>query len=184
MQSVLLAVVVTGLQVQSRFDPLSGSCYKEDDSGESYRGLVETTKSGRQCKKWTLVESISVSEDTGTGNHAYCRNPDGAFGKPYCFTVDATEPDKEECNIEVCPIDERDVQAEADEVATYVGSHDCECAAQLFGSTTTTADTSVPGAFLSTSTVAKKTVMTHLTVKDASAHKVTMKMVKQFCNCH
>ena len=25
-------------KVQSRFDPLSGSCYKEDDSGESYRG--------------------------------------------------------------------------------------------------------------------------------------------------
>jgi len=69
-------------------------------------------------------------------------------------------------------------------VATYVGSHDCECAAQLFGSTTTTADTSVPGAFLSTSTSAQKTVMTHLTVKDAAAHKVTMKMVKQFCNCH
>ena len=30
------------------------------------------------------------------------------------------------------------------EVATYVGSHDCQCAAQLYGSTTTTADTSVP----------------------------------------
>ena len=33
---------------------------------------------------------------------------------------------------------------ESREVATYVGSHDCECAAQLFGSTTTTADTSLP----------------------------------------
>ena len=41
-----------------------------------------------------------------------------------------------------------DQQAEASELSATMGATDCECAAQLYGSTTTTADTSVPGALV------------------------------------
>merc|ERR1719352_928751 len=84
---------------------------------------------------------------------------------------DPLDKQVETCNIEACTVDLRDVQDEAAKVATYVGSHDCGCASQLFGSTTTTKDTSVPGALV------------QLTVAAAKQHKVTMAMVKQFCKC-
>ena len=166
MQAFLLVAASAYLR-RGEFDPLSASCYKAADSGESYRGLVDTTKSGRKCTKWTEVASVDVSDDEGTGNHAYCRNPAPTMSKPYCFPLDGAE--KEECNIAACPEDNRDVHDEAEAVKTYVGSHDCECAEQLFGSTTTTADTSVPGALL--------------TVRAALTHKVTMTQIKQFCHC-
>merc|ERR1719502_1941993 len=41
-----------------------------------------------------------------------------------------------------------DEQAQASELSATMGAADCECAAQLYGSTTTTADTSVPGALI------------------------------------
>ena len=156
------------LRHESAFDPLSVGCYKEEDSGASYRGLVDVTQSGRKCTRWTEVEGgPGPTDDNGLGNHGYCRNPDGK-AKPYCYPMDSPG-ETEDCNIEVCPVDTRDVQSEAAEVATYVGSHDCECAAQLYGSTTTTADTSVAGALL--------------TVKVATAKKITMAQVKQWCKC-
>merc|ERR1719359_61589 len=158
--------------------PTDSSCYNPDDQGASYRGLTDTTKSGRKCKRWTEVENgPAISDDNGLGNHGYCRNPDAnAHGKPYCYTVDATV-ETEDCNVEECAVDTRDVQAEAAEVATYVGSHDCECAAQLFGSTTTTADTSVAGAFV------QKSKTRLLTPAIAKANKVTMAQIKQLCSC-
>ena len=152
-----------------RFDPLSASCYSPEDSGAAYRGLVDTTASGRKCTRWTEVEGgPSVSDSNGLGNHGYCRNPDSKHAKPYCYPMD-TPGETEECNIDECSVDTRDVQSEAAEVATYVGSHDCECAAQLFGSTTTTADTSVAGALL--------------TFKVVKQRKITMAQVKQMCKC-
>merc|ERR1719443_782878 len=41
-----------------------------------------------------------------------------------------------------------DEQAQASELSATMGAADCECAAQLYGSTTTTVDTSVPGALI------------------------------------
>merc|ERR1719253_659217 len=98
------------------------------------------------------ASSYTPSEDDGIGNHAYCRSPNGR-GPPFCFRADRIGAQKrgangktmEPCNVPVCKADTRNVQREARAVATYVGSHDCLCASQLFGSTTTTADTSVAG---------------------------------------
>merc|ERR1719181_2704272 len=137
------------------------------------------TKSGVSCMVWDEIPAEAnppaISSDNGLGHHAYCRDPDSK-GKPYCFRKD--KPDTtEDCNIEECEVDDRNVQQEAADVATYVGSHDCQCAAQLFGSTTTTADTSVAGALL------QKQKLTKLTTAVAQAKKVTMQQIKQFCNC-
>jgi hypothetical protein len=153
-----------------RFDPLSSSCYTPDDNGASYRGLVETTSSGRKCMRWTEVEDgPAISDSNGLGNHGYCRNPDGQ-AKPYCHPMD-TPGETEECNIEECAPDENadKYQSEAAEVKTYVSAQNCECAAQLYGDTTTTADTSVPGALLTIDVIKKR--------------KITMAQVKQLCKC-
>merc|ERR1719335_1083594 len=151
-KAVLLAATAQAVQLR-KFDPLATSCYSPEDSGPS------------------------VSPDNGLGNHGYCRNPDNKHAKPYCYPMD-TPGETEECNIDECPVDTRDVQQEAADVATYVGSHDCECAAQLFGSTTTTADTSVAGALL------QKTHLKRLTVQVVKDRAVTMSQIKQLCQCH
>jgi len=129
-----------------------GSCYKADDKGKSYRGLTSTTVSGRNCQKWSAdhpwpASSVDQNAENGLGNHAYCRNPDASFDKPWCYTMD-TNPDKKK---EVCNVDEcvpsgafaRDFHSEASDLATHVGATNCDCGGQLYGSSTTTADTSV-----------------------------------------
>jgi hypothetical protein len=123
-------------------------CYMEEDSGKSYVGLKDSTKSGRKCQRWTESKPhAGAAEMTGEllGNHAYCRNPDGSMGAPWCYTLDDTL-EKEECEIPVCKADgpfARDFPTEADELQSAISSKDCECADQLYGSTTTTKDTSV-----------------------------------------
>merc|ERR1719498_2373880 len=124
------------------------SCYKADDKGLSYRGLVTTTVSGRTCMRWTQdkpwnAAAITPNTDNGLGNHNYCRNPDGSKERPWCFTLD-TNPDHEteECNVDPCVATgpfARNFPEEASDLKTAVGAHDCECASQLFGATTTTA---------------------------------------------
>merc|ERR1719443_2283772 len=60
-----------------------------------------------------------------------------------------------------------DEQAQASELSATMGAADCECAAQLYGSTTTTADTSVPGALIQKSSDGS-------TQTKASIRKVTL----------
>jgi len=124
------------------------SCYMVTDGGATYRGLVTSTFSGRTCQKWTEQKpwpvTQTLSSDTGLGNHNYCRNPDASQPMPWCYTLDTNAEHKiETCAIPECPAVARDFTDEADTLATSIESTDCECADQLYGSSKTTADTSV-----------------------------------------
>merc|ERR1719327_408388 len=53
--------------------------------------------------------------------------------------------EKEECEIPVCGGMDRDFQSESEELGMEVAEGlECDCIEQLYGSTTTTADTAVP----------------------------------------
>merc|ERR1719172_55005 len=146
---MLVAPASAGLK---RAEPVSDfdlSCYEEDDKGKSYKGLLTSTASGRTCQNWVKSHpheiGIDPSNENGLGNHNYCRNPDQSEDKPWCFTQDPNEGHKKEtCEIPKCEPHPRDWMSEADDLATKVASGlDCDCAAQLYGATDTTADTSV-----------------------------------------
>lgn len=128
-------------------DTFDTGCYDEEDKGETYRGLVTSTVSGRTCEKWTSDKPHKATglggDDVGIGNHNFCRNPDGSEEKPWCFTMDPTV-EREKCNVPKCEGMKRDYQSEADDLAKEVAEGlKCDCAAQLYGSTTTTKDTAV-----------------------------------------
>ena len=147
---LLVAPVAEGrMRLQGAAEPIDDfdlSCYEESDKGKSYKGLLTSTTSGRTCQNWSKTKpheiSIDPSNENGLGNHNYCRNPDSSEDKPWCYTMDPST-EKEVCSVPVCPAMKRNFKDEAKTLATKVASHDCECAAQLYGSTTTTADTSV-----------------------------------------
>merc|ERR1719310_2568808 len=151
-------------------------CYDEEDKGETYRGLVTSTISGRTCQKWLDNKphepGMEPSDENGVGNHNFCRNPDGFEEKPWCFTLDhATE--KEVCDIPLCKGMDRDYQEEADVLAKLIAEGlDCDCADQLYGSSTTTADTAVDSAV---SMIAKKAKV--------QMSKVMLEAMKKKCKC-
>ena len=138
--------------------------------GKSYRGLMSSTKTGRTCQKWSAdlphdaaakIKPVAdtkeaVDEDdirspavitwgNGLGNHNYCRNPDQSEDMPWCYTMDPNKGHaKETCEIPKCPANPRDWISEAADMSVKVASGlNCDCAAQLYGSTTTTEDTAV-----------------------------------------
>lgn len=140
--------------------------------GKSYRGLMTSTKTGRTCQKWSAelphdqaakIKPVadtkeSVDEDdirspavitwgNGLGNHNYCRNPDQSEDMPWCYTMDPELKGphvKETCEIPKCPAHPRNWIDEAADMSVKVASGlNCDCAAQLYGSTTTTEDTAV-----------------------------------------
>ena len=58
--------------------------------GEAYRGCQSVTVSGRKCQNWmtqTPHEHKHTKRRDGTGNHNYCRNPDGDT-TIWCYTTD------------------------------------------------------------------------------------------------
>ncbi|XP_016099317.1 hepatocyte growth factor-like [Sinocyclocheilus grahami] len=77
-------------------------------NGESYRGPLDHTESGRECQRWDLDEPhkhlfhLKRYPDKGLKDN-YCRNPDGRQ-RPWCFTTDPSTP-WEYCNIKQCDSD-------------------------------------------------------------------------------
>lgn len=67
------------------------------NKGVHYRGTQNTTKSGKDCQKWTetspqdpssAIQTILSSNDKqGLGDHNYCRNPDDS-DTLWCYTTD------------------------------------------------------------------------------------------------
>ncbi|KAG9273035.1 hepatocyte growth factor [Astyanax mexicanus] len=77
-------------------------------NGESYRGPMDHTESGRECQRWDLDEPHKHLfhpkryPDNGLKDN-YCRNPDGRQ-RPWCFTTDPDVP-WEYCSIKQCDSD-------------------------------------------------------------------------------
>ncbi|XP_019635211.1 PREDICTED: plasminogen-like [Branchiostoma belcheri] len=75
-------------------------------NGESYRGTVSVTTTGKTCQRWDS-QTPHVHDKTPANNPSagleqnYCRNPDGYTGGVWCFTTDpGTE--WEACDLPVC----------------------------------------------------------------------------------
>nr|XP_060634283.1 hepatocyte growth factor isoform X5 [Anolis sagrei ordinatus] len=74
-------------------------------NGESYRGLMDHTETGKECQRWDLQRPHrhpfrpEKYPDKGFDDN-YCRNPDGK-PRPWCYTLDPNTP-WEYCNIKPC----------------------------------------------------------------------------------
>ncbi|EMP34804.1 Hepatocyte growth factor [Chelonia mydas] len=74
-------------------------------NGESYRGPMDHTESGKECQRWDLQRPHRHKfrperyPDKGFDDN-YCRNPDGK-PRPWCYTLDPDTP-WEFCAIKTC----------------------------------------------------------------------------------
>eukprot|EP00397_Hematodinium_sp_SG-2012_P062329 GEMP01084001.1.p1 GENE.GEMP01084001.1~~GEMP01084001.1.p1 ORF type:complete len:182 (+),score=51.86 GEMP01084001.1:61-606(+) len=122
------------------------SCYSK--KGGSYVGLEAITAKGQKCAYWK-----DLKDSHGLGGEAnFCRNPDGVEPQPWCAPVDSPDT-REPCAVPKC--DPQGVWAtnyknKATKVSSKVESAplNCDCADELYGSTTTTKDTKVGYGFL------------------------------------
>ena len=86
-------------------------CYI-DALGRDYRGVVDTTITGKSCQQWTdqTPQEHNRTEarypGTGLGEHNFCRNPDNEPGGPWCFTTDS------ESRWEYCDVGEQSTTQE------------------------------------------------------------------------
>ncbi|TRY84049.1 hypothetical protein DNTS_021078 [Danionella cerebrum] len=83
-------------------------------NGETYRGPMDRTESGKECQRWDLQKphkhSYQPHRHVGKGlDDNYCRNPNNDV-RPWCYTMDKNTP-REYCNISLCDGDQ-DVDAE------------------------------------------------------------------------
>nr|XP_006824032.1 PREDICTED: apolipoprotein(a)-like [Saccoglossus kowalevskii] len=88
-------------------------CY-EDLRGRDYRGMVNTSANGYDCRNWDELDDRSwVTPENfpgaGLGDHNYCRNPDNDF-TPWCYVnhmslrwdfCEVSDP-RENCKVSEC----------------------------------------------------------------------------------
>lgn len=84
-------------EINKFFEPIENlSICDETISGNlqnGYRGCQNKTINGRTCQKWSLqsphTHKNKPNERKGTGDHNYCRNPDGEPDGIWCYTTDS-----------------------------------------------------------------------------------------------
>ncbi|XP_040031192.2 hepatocyte growth factor a isoform X1 [Gasterosteus aculeatus] len=77
-------------------------------NGESYRGKLDHTESGKECQRWDSPRPNKHHFQPKKYRHKdlrdnYCRNPDNRL-RPWCYTMDPKTP-WEYCNITLCDSD-------------------------------------------------------------------------------
>ncbi|XP_077090375.1 hepatocyte growth factor a isoform X1 [Siphateles boraxobius] len=83
-------------------------------NGETYRGPMDHTESGKECQRWDSQKphkhTYQPHRHVGKGlDDNYCRNPNNDV-RPWCYTMDKSTT-WEYCNISVCDSD-NDVEVE------------------------------------------------------------------------
>lgn len=74
-------------QMKLEYDPKLEKYYESD--GSDYRGMVNQTQpDGNICLDWSTKHQITKNtiKKSGIGHHNYCRNPNGAKDKPWCYS--------------------------------------------------------------------------------------------------
>ncbi|XP_039272402.1 plasminogen-like [Styela clava] len=98
-------------------------CFTAEDLGQSYRGLVSVSNTGRNCQRWDAQAPHSHSRTAEIYPHSglvnnFCRNPDAEPLGPWCYTTDSDK------RWEYCPIPKCEFEtcfATEDKGASYRG---------------------------------------------------------------
>merc|ERR1711874_968020 len=103
-------------------------CQKSSTKGKDYRGTVSVTKSGKTCQAWNVQSpqkhgtyTEKNREESGLGEHNYCRNVGGNDVGVWCYT---TDPNKrlDYCDVPVCEDKTEDCQKSSTKGKDYRGT--------------------------------------------------------------
>lgn len=76
-------------------------CGCEDDRQQSYRGHFTVSQNGYQCREWRMA---SKYPNQGLEDGPYCRNPNGAASRAWCF-VEGANVVWDYCHVPMCAAD-------------------------------------------------------------------------------
>lgn len=85
------------------FSPFTANhkCYL--DKGETYRGNVNTTVSGKRCEVWSTISPPNSNHPELSGSHNFCRNPKAVMSAPWCHVKNENNQFyKELCDVPRC----------------------------------------------------------------------------------